>query len=212
MSKNKNSCDCELCLFKTFPLDNPLVNNSNKIVESIIYHFIFRLGNLVKSRNDLNLYVLKFIAMINKCYLPYTPLKETIELFHKKIINSGKGCHFSTNTSLTKLINKEATYLKLIISSMEEEVKVEEVKEEEVKEEEVKAEEVKPEEVKPEDVKEEEVKGEEVKGEEVKVEEVKEKEVKGEEVKPEEVKGEECVVVEQKDATVESTGSYCTIS
>ena len=202
MTKNKNTCDCELCLFKTFPLDNPLVNNSNKIVESIIYHFIFRLGNLVKSRNDLNLYVLKFIAMINKCYLPYTPLKETIELFHKKIINSGKGCHFSTNTSLTKLINKEATYLKLIISSMEEEVK----------EEEVKAEEVKPEEVKPEDVKEEEDKGEEVKGEEVKVEEVKEKEVKGEEVKPEEVKGEECVVVEQKDATVESTGSYCTIS
>ena len=87
MTKNKNTCDCELCLFKTFPLDNPLVNNSNKIVEAIIYHFIFRLGNLVKSRKDLNLYVLKFTAMINKSYLPYTPLKETIDLFHKKIIN-----------------------------------------------------------------------------------------------------------------------------
>ena len=151
MSKNKNSCDCELCLFKTFPLDNPLVNNSNKIVESIIYHFIFRLGNLVKSRKELNLHVLKFIATINQSYLPYTPLKETIELLYKKIIGSGKGCHFSTNTTLTKLINKEAIYLKLIISSIEVVLEIK-VSEEDKFEEVVKLEEEVVIEVKPEEV------------------------------------------------------------
>ena len=195
MSKNKNSCDCELCLFKTFPLDNPLVNNSNKIVESIIYHFIFRLGNLVKSRKELNLHVLKFIATINQSYLPYTPLKETIELLYKKIIGSGKGCHFSTNTTLTKLINKEAIYLKLIISSMEEVVLEIKVSEEDKFEEVVKPEE---EVVKPEE------------------EEVKPEEEEVIEVKPEEV------VLEQKDITepepvlvsvpAPEPGSYCIIS
>lgn len=121
MSKNNNICECELCLFKTFPLDNPLVNDQNKIVEAIIYHFIFRLGNLVKSKKDLILHISKFIAMINLSYLPYDPLKKTINVFYKEIIDSGKGCHFSTNTTLTKHINKEAAYLKLIISSMTEE-------------------------------------------------------------------------------------------
>jgi len=121
MSKNNNICDCELCLFKTFPLDNPLVNDQHKIVEAIIYHFIFRLGNLVKSKKDLILHISKFIAMINHSYLPYTSIKETINVFYKQIIDSGKGCHFSTNTTLTKHINKEAVYLKLIISSMTEE-------------------------------------------------------------------------------------------
>jgi hypothetical protein len=121
MSKNNNICDCELCLFKTFPLDNPLVNDQHKIVEAIIYHFIFRLGNLVKSKKDLILHISKFIAMIHQSYLPYEPIKETINVFYKKIIDSGKGCHFSTNTTLTKHINKEAAYLKLIISSMTEE-------------------------------------------------------------------------------------------
>ena len=54
MPKNKNTCDCELCLFKTFPLDNPIVNNTDKIVEAIISHFIIRLGSLVKSQKEIN--------------------------------------------------------------------------------------------------------------------------------------------------------------
>ena len=133
MIKNNNACDCELCLFKTFPLDNPLVNDQNKIVEAIVYHFIFRLGNLVKSKKDLILHISKFIAMINLAYLPYDPLKKTINVFYKEIIDSGKGCHFSTNTTLTKHINKEAAYLNLIISSMTEEQE-EEVKKEQTEE------------------------------------------------------------------------------
>jgi|688.fasta_scaffold255311_3 hypothetical protein len=121
MTKNKNTCDCELCLFKTFPLDNPLANDSTKIIEAIIYHFIVRLSNLVKSKKELKLQITKFINMINQPYLPFAPLDETINIIYKKIIDSGNYARFSTNTSLTKLMNKEATYLKLIISSMTEE-------------------------------------------------------------------------------------------
>jgi hypothetical protein len=121
MTKNKNTCDCELCLFKTFPLDNPLVNDSSKVIESIIYHFIFRLSNLVKSKKELKIQIIKFINMVNQPYLPFAPLDETINVIYKKIIDSGNYARFSTNTSLTKLMNKEATYLKLIISSMMEE-------------------------------------------------------------------------------------------
>ena len=121
MTKNKNTCDCELCLYKTFPLDNPLANDSTKVVEAIIYHFIFRLGHLVKSKKELNSHVIKFITMVNQSYLPLsTDIKETITTIYKKIIDSGQGCHFSTNVTLTKHIQKETTYLKLIISSMEE--------------------------------------------------------------------------------------------
>ena len=123
MPKNTNSCDCELCLYKTFPIDNPLLEDKNKIIEAIIYHFIFRLGNLVKSKKELNSHIVKFITMVNHHYLTSSDesskLKETIHLIDKKISDSGKGCHFSTNTTLNKHIQKEATYLKLIISSME---------------------------------------------------------------------------------------------
>ena len=108
MTKNKNTCDCELCLYKTFPLDNPLANDSTKVVEAIIYHFIFRLGHLVKSKKELNSHVIKFITMVNQSYLPLsTDIKETITTIYKKIIDSGQGCHFSTNVTLTKHIQKE---------------------------------------------------------------------------------------------------------
>ena len=133
MPKNTNSCDCELCLYKTFPLDNPLVNDQNKIVEAIVYHFIFRLGNLVKSKKELNSHIVKFITTVNHHYLTSSDdsskLKETIYLIDKKIADSGKGCHFSTNTTLNKHIQKEATYLKLIISSMEDDAVKEQVEE-----------------------------------------------------------------------------------
>jgi len=59
--------------------------------------------------------------MVNQPYLPFGSLDETINVIYKKIIDSGNYARFSTNTSLTKLMNKEATYLKLIISSMTEE-------------------------------------------------------------------------------------------
>ena len=128
MNKNKNNCDCELCLYKTFPLDNPLLQDKDKIVEAIIYHFIFRLGNLVKSKKELNSHIIKFITMVNQSYLISSDqVIETINLLYKKIIDSGHGCRFSTNTTLTKHIQKETTYLQLIISSMNEEVVKKEV-------------------------------------------------------------------------------------
>jgi hypothetical protein len=130
MNKNKNNCDCELCLYKTFPLDNPLLQDKDKIVEAIIYHFIFRLGNLVKSKKELNSHIIKFITMVNSSYLISSDqVIETINLLYKKIIDAGHGCRFSTNTTLTKHIQKETTYLQLIISSMDEKEVVIEKKE-----------------------------------------------------------------------------------
>ena len=123
---NKN-CDCELCLYKTFSIDNPLVNDKKKIVEAIVYHYIVRLSSLVKTRKDLNSYIIKFIMTINQSYLENSTetaeLKESINVMYKNLTDLGKCCRFSSNSSLTKLTHKEATYLKLILSSMPEEVK-----------------------------------------------------------------------------------------
>ena len=43
-------CDCELCLFKQNSTNNNVLNDKNKILESIIYHFIFRIGLLTTAR------------------------------------------------------------------------------------------------------------------------------------------------------------------
>ena len=120
MSRNKSICDCELCLFKTFPLDNPLVNDADKIVEAIIYHFIFRLGSLVKSPKELNSRVIRFITIINKSYILSNDMIKNINLIYKKLMGSGACCKYSNNAPLNKLIIKEATYLKTIIGSMQE--------------------------------------------------------------------------------------------
>jgi hypothetical protein len=120
MSRNKSICDCELCLFKTFPLDNPLVNDADKIVEAIIYHFIFRLGSLVKSPKELNSRVIRFITIINNSYILSNDMIKNINLIYKKLMGSGTCCKYSNNVPLNKLIKKEATYLKTIIGSMQE--------------------------------------------------------------------------------------------
>ena len=125
MPKNKPNCDCELCLFKTFPLGNPIAKNTDKIIEAIIYHFIFRLGSLVKSAKEVNSYVIRFISMINQSYLTSndtTQLIKNIKLIYIKIMVSGTCCKYSNNSNINKLIQKEATYLKIIISSMQEDV------------------------------------------------------------------------------------------
>jgi len=118
---NKN-CDCELCLFKTFPYNNPLANDKKKIIEAIVYHYIVKLSSLVKSRKDLNSYIIKFIVTINQSYLENSnetaELKESINVMYKNLTDLGKCCRFSSNSSLTKLTHKEATYLKLIISAL----------------------------------------------------------------------------------------------
>ena len=127
MKTVKKNCDCELCLFKTFPIDNPLVNDKKKVIEAIIYHYIVRLSSLVKTRKDLNSYIIKFIVMINPSYLENSTetaeLKEVINVTYKTLSDSGKCSRFSSNASLTKLTHKEVNYLKLLISSMGEEDK-----------------------------------------------------------------------------------------
>jgi predicted RNA-binding protein with EMAP domain len=69
--------------------------------------------------------------MVNQSYLTSSDnseqINETINLLYKKIIDSGKGCHLSNNTTFTKHLQKEVTYLKIILSSMEKE-EVDEVK------------------------------------------------------------------------------------
>jgi hypothetical protein len=124
MKTNNKNCDCELCLFKTFPYNNPLANDKKKIIEAIVYHYIVRLSSLVKSRKDLNSYIIKFIITINQSYLENSTetaeLKESINVMYKNLTDLGKCCRFSSNSSLTKLTHKEATYLKLIISALEE--------------------------------------------------------------------------------------------
>ena len=116
------NCDCELCLFKTFPYNNPLANDNKKIIEAIVYHYIVRLSSLVKSRKDLNSYIIKFIVTINQSYLESSSdmneLKTSINIMYKNLTDLGKCCRFSPNASLTKFTHKEATYLKLIISSL----------------------------------------------------------------------------------------------
>ena len=142
MPKNKNTCDCELCLFKTFPLDNPIVNNTDKIIEAIIHHFVIRLGTLVKSQKEINSYVIRFITMVNQSYISSnntSDLLKKIKLIYTNIMVSGICCKYSNNASMNKLIHKEASYLKTIISSMQEAVQEnvegEKVVEDEVKEE-----------------------------------------------------------------------------
>ena len=122
MKTTLKNCDCELCLYKTFPYNNPLVNDKKKIVEAIVYHYIVRLSSLVKSRKDLNSYIIKFIITINQSYLENSnetsELKTSINIMYKNLSDLGKCCRFSSNSSLTKLTHKEATYLKLIISAL----------------------------------------------------------------------------------------------
>ena len=122
MKTTLKNCDCELCLYKTFPYNNPLVNDKNKIIEAIVYHYIVRLSSLVKSRKDLNSYIIKFIITINQSYLENSSdlneLKTSINIMYKNLSDLGKCCRFSSNSSLTKLTHKEATYLKLIISAL----------------------------------------------------------------------------------------------
>jgi hypothetical protein len=124
MKTNNKTCDCELCLFKTFPYNNPLANDKKKIIEAIVYHYIVRLSSLVKSRKDLNSYIIKFIMTINQSYLEkpsdLNELKTSINVMYKNLTDLGKCCRFSSNSSLTKLTHKEATYLKLIISALDE--------------------------------------------------------------------------------------------
>ena len=124
MPRNKTTCDCEICLFKTFPLDNPLVNDTDKIVEAIIYHFIFRLGSLVRSPKELNSHIIRFISMINQSYILSTDVIKNINSIYT-LMGSGTCCKYSNNPSLNKLIKKEATYLKIIINSMQEDVEEE---------------------------------------------------------------------------------------
>ena len=61
---------------------------------------------------------------INQSYLEKSgdlnDLKTSINIMYKNLTDSEKCCRFSSNSSLTKLTHKEATYLKLIISSLEE--------------------------------------------------------------------------------------------
>ena len=125
MKTTMKNCDCELCMFKTFPYNNPIVNDKKKIIEAIIHHYIVRLSSLVKSRKDLNSYIIKFIVTVNPSYLKNSSdldeLKESINVMYKNLTDLGKCCRFSSNSSLTKLTHKEATYLKLIISSLWEE-------------------------------------------------------------------------------------------
>ena len=122
MPKNKPNCDCGLCLFKTFPLGNPIAKNTDKIIEAIIYHFIFRLGSLVRSAKEVNSYVIRFISMINQSYISSNDIIKNIKLIYIKIMVSGTCCKYSNNSNINKLIQKEATYLKIIISSMQEDV------------------------------------------------------------------------------------------
>ena len=134
MPKNQNNCDCELCIHKTLALDTTHLTK-DKIIEAILYHFIFRLGNLVKSKKELNSQAIKFVGLIDQSYLTSSSLdlNQTINLLYKKIIDFGKGCSNSTATSFTKLMHKEVTYLKLIIHSIEDNKEVEkEVVEKEV--------------------------------------------------------------------------------
>jgi len=114
------NCDCELCILKTLTLDKRMT--TDKIVESILYHFIFRLGSLVKSKKELYTKAIKFIGLVNPSYLSKNEnneLNERIDLLYKNIIDFGKGCRTSTKTSFTKLIHKEATYLKIIINTLD---------------------------------------------------------------------------------------------
>ncbi len=120
--KKPNMCDCELCLFETFPIDNPIINNTEKIIEAIIYHFIKNLGNSIKSRKELNSHIIHFITMIDQTYLSSkinsNHLKEIINLFYKKIVDSKKAHYIPTYTLFSHLMHKEVLHLKLIINAM----------------------------------------------------------------------------------------------
>jgi len=122
MPQKQNICDCELCLFEIFPIDNPIRNNTEKIIEAIIYHFIKNLGNSIKSRKELNSHIINFITMIDQSYLSSkinsNHLKEIINLFYKKIINSKKGRYIPTHSLFSHLMHKEVIYLKSIINAM----------------------------------------------------------------------------------------------
>jgi len=101
------------------------VNDKKKVIEAIVHHYIVRLSSLVKTRKDLNSYIIKFIMTINQSYLENSTetaeLKESINVMYKKLTDSGSCCRFSSNASLTKITHKEVNYLKLVISSMGEE-------------------------------------------------------------------------------------------
>jgi hypothetical protein len=127
MTKPK-SCDCDLCLIKQNSSTNNVLNNTNlnnnltdknKIIESIIYHFIFRVGSLIKSKKEINSRVIHFINSINQEYNlsnDSTNINATINNIHKSVTDSGRFARYPLHISLNTIIDKELNYLKKIIN------------------------------------------------------------------------------------------------
>jgi hypothetical protein len=122
----QNSCNCELCLFKAgHKLDKDthiLDKDTHKLIEAIIHHFIFRLSSSVKHHKKMNTYIVLFIIMVNPDYVidnDDSKLKESISIIYKHIMAGGLIHQYSGNASINKLMNKEADYLKMIITAQE---------------------------------------------------------------------------------------------
>ena len=125
----QNSCDCELCLFKaghkldTHILDTHILDkDTHKLIEAIIHHFIFRLSSSVKYHKKMNTYIVLFLNMVKPDYVidnDDSNLKESISIIYKHIMAGGLIHQYSGNASINKLMNKEADYLKMIITAQE---------------------------------------------------------------------------------------------
>jgi methyl-accepting chemotaxis protein len=104
-------------------LNNSNLNNNltdkNKIIESIIYHFIFRIGSLIKSKKEINSRAIHFINSINQEYNlsnDSTNINATINNIHKSVTDSGRFARYPLHISLNTIIDKEINYLKKIIN------------------------------------------------------------------------------------------------
>jgi hypothetical protein len=123
MPQNKRVCECALCFYKKNQLDNLVFDNDN-VIEAIIRHFIFRLGSLVKSPKKIETFVMLFINLVDPAYIILNndsseKLKQSINIIYKDIMAGGHILQYSTNTSITKVMNKEAEYLKALIKSLD---------------------------------------------------------------------------------------------
>ena len=136
----QNSCNCELCLFKAGHLDTHILDthildkdthildkdthilDTHKLIEAIIHHFIFRLSSSVKYHKKMNTYIVLFLNMVKPDYVidnDDSNLKESISIIYKHIMAGGLIHQYSGNASINKLMNKEADYLKMIITAQE---------------------------------------------------------------------------------------------
>jgi hypothetical protein len=118
MTKTK-ACDCDLCQFKLNPTIINVLSDKNKILESLIYHFIFRIGSLIKSKKEINSRAIHFISAINQDYdfsSDSTKINDKINTIHKNITDSDRFSRYPPHISLSTIIDKELNYLKKIMN------------------------------------------------------------------------------------------------